>query len=120
MHGNGFSGACSTIASDDGHIKLGDDWLAAQIPKLLASAAYKDNGAIFIVWDEGDEKLLQTASDGPIGMIALSPLAKPGFSSTTAFTHSSMLRTVETIFGVPFLRGAMGATDLGEMFTAFP
>ncbi len=120
MHGNGFSGACSLIASDGGHIKLGDDWLAAEVPKIMASAAYKDNGVIFLLWDEGDEALLQSASDGPIGLIAISPLAKVGFSTSTAFTHSSMLRTLETIFGVPYLRAAQTAPSLGEMFTAFP
>lgn len=120
MHGNGFSGACSLIASDSGKIKLGDDWLAAEIPKIMASAAYKDNGVIFVLWDEGDEAALQTASDGPIGMIAISPLAKKGFSSSAAYTHSSMLRTLEAIFGVPYLRGAQGAQPLSEMFTAFP
>ena len=119
MHGNGFSGACSILGSDSGRIKLGDDWLAAEVPKLLASAAYKDNGVIFLLWDEGDESF-GSASDGPIGAIAISPLAKKNFSTSTAFTHSSMLRTVETIFGVPFLRGAQNAKDMGEMFTSFP
>lgn len=39
MHGNGFSGACSLLAKDAGEIKLGDDWLAANVPKILASQA---------------------------------------------------------------------------------
>ncbi|HSO35217.1 MAG TPA: alkaline phosphatase family protein [Labilithrix sp.] len=120
MHGNGFSGACSLIAADKGKIKLGDDWLAAQVPKIMASAAYKDNGVIFVLWDEGEEAGLGAASDGPIGLIALSPLAKPAFASSTPFTHSSMLRTLEAIFGVPYLRGAQGAQPLAELFTAFP
>lgn len=120
MHGNGFGAGCGFLAGDDAHIKLGDDWLAAEIPKILASAAYKDNGVIFILWDEGDAPALQTSADGPIGMIAISPLAKAKFSSNTAFTHSSMFRTLQTIFGVPFLRGAVGSNDLGEMFTTFP
>ncbi len=118
MHGNGFSGACSVLGSDSGHIKLGDDWLAAEVPKILASSAYKNNGVIFLLWDEGDG--FGSAQDGPIGAIAISPLAKKGFSTSTAFTHSSMLRTLETIFDVPFLRGAQNATSLGEMFTSFP
>jgi hypothetical protein len=121
MHGNGFSGACSVLGSDDGHIKLGDDWLAAEVPKILASAAYKDNGVIFILWDEGDELTPPLpAKDGPIGMIVISPLAKTNFSTSTAFTHSSTLRTMEEIFGVPLLRDAKNAKSLGEMFTAYP
>jgi len=120
MHGSGFSGACSLIGSDGGKIKLGDDWLATEIPKILASAAYKDNGVIFVVWDEGDASGAGGSTDGPIGMIAISPLAKKGFSSSTPYTHSSMLRTLEAIFGVPYLRGAQAAQPLSEMFTAFP
>jgi hypothetical protein len=51
----------------------------------------------------------------------LSPLAKVGYKSTTAFTHSSTLRTIQEIFGVtPFLRDAANATDLSEFFTSFP
>ena len=75
--------------------------------------------ALFIIWDEGDEAPLQTASDGPVGMMVLSPLAKVNFSSSTVFTHSSTLRTVEEIFGVPLLRDAKNATDLSEFFTQF-
>ncbi len=45
---------------------------------------------------------------------------KVGHASSIAYDHSSTLRTFETIFGVPFLRGAATATDLGDMFTAFP
>lgn len=120
MHGSGFSGACSLVGNAAGNIKLGDDWLAAEIPKIMASAAYKDNGVIFVLWDEGDAAPLQQSADGPIGMIVISPLAKKGFSSNTPYTHSSMLRTVEEIFGVPYLRAAQTAPSLAEMFTAFP
>src|SRR5260221_332701 len=67
----------------------GDHWLSLEIPKILASQAYTNNGAIFITWDEGDG----SSSDGPIGMIVLSPRAKGhGYASSTHFTHSSTLR----------------------------
>lgn len=65
---------------DDGHnscapqenpIRQTDDWLAIEVPKILASAAYSNNGAVFIIWDEGEN-----GSDGPVGMILLSPLAR--------------------------------------------
>jgi hypothetical protein len=66
---------------DDGHIPCPlvtnglqqvDAWLATQVPKILASPAYQDNGALFILWDEA------LTGDGPIGMILLSPLARGG------------------------------------------
>jgi len=118
MHGEVLGTTCQALFSDT--IKLGDKWLSTEIPKIQSSQAYKDGGVIFVVWDEGDESLGSEAEDGPIPFFVLSPLAKKGYSAPTEFTHSSMLRTVETIFGVPFLRDANKAKDLGEMFTSFP
>jgi phospholipase C len=118
MHGETFGANCTVFITD--MIKKGDDWLAAEVPKILASSAYKDQGALFIIWDEGDESAFGSASDGPIPMILISPKAKAKYASNTKFTHSSYLRTVETIFGVPYLRAAQTSNDLSEMFTSFP
>ena len=95
---------------------FGDTWLSTEVPKILASQAYLDNGALFITWDEG------ASGDGPIGMIALSPKAKGGgYANTIPYDHSSTLRTVEEIFGVtPMLGGAANATDLSDLFVSFP
>ncbi len=94
----------------------GDTWLSTEVPKILASPAYLDNGALFILWDEGG------SGDGPIGMIVLSPKAKGGgYRNTIHYTHSSTLRTVQEIFGVtPMLGGAASATDLRDLFVSFP
>jgi phospholipase C len=100
-------------------VRRGDDWLKAQVPLIQASQAYADHGAIFILWDEGDEPLLQTASDGPIGMIVLSANAKPGYSNNIAYDHSSTVRTMQDIFGLrPYLRGAANAQSLVDLFTS--
>jgi hypothetical protein len=101
-------------------IKKGDDWLAAEIPKIQASQAYKDGGLVIVLFDEGDESVGKDASDGPIPAIFVGTNVKKGYSSNTKFTHSSMLRTMETLFGVPYLRGAKTSNDLSEMFTSFP
>jgi hypothetical protein len=87
-----------------------------EIPKITGSQAFKNGGALFITWDEGDEDEHDHASDGPIGMIVLSPRAKKNFGNDIAYDHSSTLRTFETIFGLPLLRGAQHATDLGDLF----
>jgi hypothetical protein len=95
-------------------VKTGDDWLAAELPKILNSAAFSNNGAVFIAWDEDD---FGTPQD-PIGMIMLSPLAKGGgYMNTNYYTHSSTLRTFQEIFGVrPFLNNAASASDLSDFF----
>ena len=117
MHGQAFGTTCNTIFSD--LPQKGDDFLKATVPGILDSAAYKDGGALFILWDEGSGTF--GASDGPIGLIVLSPLAKGGgYASSVKYDHSSTLRTMQTIFGVPFLRGAEKATDLADLFKTFP
>ncbi|MDQ6603298.1 MAG: alkaline phosphatase family protein [Chloroflexota bacterium] len=102
------STGCATLDS----IKNGDTWLSQNVPTILNSAAYRNNGALFITWDEGEG-----GSDGPLGMIALSPLAKQGYANTLAYTHSSTLRTLEEFFGVtPLLGDAANATNLSDFF----
>ncbi len=92
----------------------GDQWLAHQMPKLLGSSAYQDGGLIMILWDEGTG----SRPDGPIGLIALSPRAKGGgYHNDLYYTHSSTLRTVQSILGVrPFLGEAANANDLSDLF----
>ncbi|MGH7293481.1 MAG: alkaline phosphatase family protein, partial [Polyangiaceae bacterium] len=97
-------------------IKQGDDWLAAQIPIITASSAYKNDGAIFITWDESE------GAEVPIGMIVLSPRAKGnGYQSAAKYYHSSMVRSVEAIFSLtPMLNDAANQADLSDLFTSFP
>jgi hypothetical protein len=101
---------------DDGHdcpLSQADWWLSQQVPMILASAAYANNGAIFICWDEGNNN-----GDGPLGMIVLSRLARGGgYHNNIYYTHSSTLLTFEEIFNVtPLLGGAANATDLSDLF----
>jgi hypothetical protein len=93
-----------------------DDWLSANLPTILNSSAYQNNGLIIITWDEG------AGSDGPIGMIVLSQFAKgalgpPGYNNAIHYTHSATLRTLQKIFGVgPLLGGAANVIDLSDLF----
>jgi hypothetical protein len=97
-------------------VSQGDDWLSQVVPQIMASQAYQDGGVIFITWDEAENN-----SDADIGMLVLSPKAKPGYTNTIEYDHSSTLRTIQEIFGLtPFLGAAAGATDLSDLFTSFP
>ena len=96
-------------------VALGDGWLSKVVPQIMASKAYADGATILVTWDESE------GGDLPLGMIAIGAKAKPGYAGTVPYTHSSTLRTLQTIFGVrPFLRGAASATDLGDLFTSMP
>ena len=111
---------CHDMHGDNGcpagvnRITLGDSWFATEIPRIMNSQAYSNNGAIFITWDEST--LPPTLA--PVGMLVLSPLAKGGgYFNTNYFNHNSTLRTMQEIFGVrPFLGAAATATSLSDLF----
>jgi len=90
----------------------GDAWLSRQLPMILNSPAYSNNGAIFVTWDEGNP-------NGPIGMIVLSPRAKGGgYSNSIHCNHSTLLRSLQEIFQVrPFLGAAAFANTFSDLFT---
>jgi hypothetical protein len=79
----------------DGTVQQGDDWLASEIPKILASSAWQNGGVLFLTWDEGST----LGNDHP-PMLVISPLGKQGYVSQTAYTTSSYLKTVQAILGV--------------------
>jgi phospholipase C len=98
-----------------------DAWLKKNIPVITNSEAYKRGGAIFIVWDEGEDS--GAYSDGPIGMFILSPFAKGGgtsaYSNKIHYDHSSLLKTLEEIYNVKPLLGAAAdpkTKDLSDLF----
>ena len=103
------SGGCET----PNRIWNGDHWLSTEVPKILGSAAYRDHGAIFIIWDEGTG-----GAAGPFGVIVLSPWAKGGgYRDSNRYDHASTLRTVQEIFGLrPFLFAAEKAPGLSNWF----
>jgi phosphatidylinositol-3-phosphatase len=102
-----------SCAPTNNPVRQGDNWLAQNLPMILNSAEYQNNGLIIITFDEG-----AGGSDGPIGMIVLSPFAKgSGYHNAIHYTHSATLRTLQKIFNVrPFLAGAANALDLGDLF----
>jgi hypothetical protein len=108
MHDNG---GCET--SDP--VRNGDLWLSRELPKILASKAYQSSGAVFITWDENER------DDQNIGLIALSPFAKKGYVNQIAYTHSSLLRSLQDIFAVrPYIRDAANASSLDDLFEQYP
>lgn len=93
----------------------GDSWLAAHVPQILASPAYRQNGALFIVWDEDDST--DGSGDKPIPFFLLSPLAKQnGYASAIRADHYSLLATWEDGLGVPRLGRSATAAPLTDFF----
>ena len=99
-------------------VAAGDGWLHDNLPGVLASSAYRNGGVLFLTWEEGEG-----GTDGPIGMLVLSPKVRIGQASQIHHDHSSLLKTVQEIFGVtPLLRhaGDPATADLAELFVHFP
>jgi hypothetical protein len=98
----------------DGSVAQGDAWLAREVPKILASDAFNHGGVLFLTADEGTSQ-----SDDP-PMIVISPNAKRGMVSQTAYNASSYLKTVQKVLGLQLLpcddtgRDAVGTMD--ELF----
>jgi hypothetical protein len=99
-------------------IAQGDQWLSQNIPLIMASKAYKNNGVIMVVWDEtegGD------TSQYTVPFFLISSLARAGHSNSTLYSHSSTLKTLEEIEGVGALSdasqtGYFAANDMSDLF----
>jgi hypothetical protein len=93
-------------------ILVGDTWLANEIPRIMNSRAYSNNGAIIITWDEGTANVA-----GPFGTIVLSSFAKGGgYHMTNRLDHTATFRTLQEIFHVPLLYAAKTGPNLGDLF----
>jgi hypothetical protein len=76
-----------------------DDFLAREVPKIVASPSYGSNGVIVITYDEdqrtgGVAKKNGFGSGGHVVCAVISPLARTGDYSTKAYAYS-VLRTME-------------------------
>jgi phospholipase C len=93
-------------------IRLGDNWLSTEIPKILNSQAYQNEGAVIITWDEGTANVA-----GPYGTIVLSSWAKGGgYAVSNRLDHTATFRTLQEIFQVPLLYAAKTGPDLSDLF----
>lgn len=102
----------------DCSIATGDAWLANVVPGILASSAFKNGGVLFITWDEGSSSAgcCGNASGGQVATLVIAPNSIGGLRSTTNETHYSLLRTIETSWGLSPLGQAANATAMREYF----
>jgi len=100
---------------DDGHntdsgcgLGASDRWLAGNIPAVLASSWYSQEGIVIVTWDEGSSNsaCCGGAHGGRIATLVISKSTKPGARMDTPVDHTGTLRTVESLYGLGFLRTA--------------
>ncbi len=93
-------------------VSTGDSWLRGVLPAVLASDDYvAGNTAVFITFDEGGG-----AGGEVLFTLVLSPYTPAGTVSTTAFTHYSLLATLQKTLGLPCLLNSCSAADMGPDF----
>lgn len=102
----------------------GDQWLAQEVPQILASPAWKQGGALFITWDEGvsSNGCCVYASGGQVVTLVISPLGKQRFQSATPHDHYGLLRTITDAWGLsePGRAADPATAPLTEFFNAAP
>jgi hypothetical protein len=106
MHGDL---TCSSFIFDGPNIKAGDTWLSNELPRLLDYTATHDNAVVFLVWDEGN-------SSNQMPFLAVGNHVQAGKASSVDYDHSSYLKSVELLLGVPVLSKVSAATDFRDMF----
>jgi acid phosphatase len=102
-------------------VSAGDSWLKTVVPQILASPAWKDQGVLFITFDEGSGTggCCGNAAGGRLATLVLSPLGRSGFTSDVPYSHYSLLRTIEAAWTLSLLGQANCdcALPMADFFT---
>ncbi len=89
-----------------------DAFLAALVPKIIKSPAYKKDGLLIVTFDQVSppDPALPAAAPNPeplkTGTLLVSRFASPGGIDAVAYDPYSMLRSIEEIFQLDYLAGA--------------
>lgn len=106
-------------------IQKGEDSVANDIVNTVGTSPYWNKSAIFITWDDyggfydhvAPPQVDQYGYGFRVPCLAISPYSRKGLVDSTTYDHTSILKTVETRFGLPSLstRDA-AASDLSNAF----
>jgi hypothetical protein len=133
-----------TPAEEQQHeLEQADAFLREWVPRITRTPAFRRNGLLAIIFDEGDTTLsccgepeqdpdgsspggeegLPGGGGGQTGSVMLSPFIKPGTVSEASYNHYSLLASIEQMFKLTRLGEANlpGTTTFGrDIFTAAP
>ena len=92
-------------------ISTGDQWLSQVLPTILRSPAYMDGTvAVFVTYDEDD-----SGHDNRIPFVAIAPSIPAGTVFPAPADHYTLLRTTESLLGLPPLGEAASAQTLPHL-----
>ena len=90
-------------------VERGDAWLSRMVPMITASSAWREDGVLFITWDE---------DDGSQSNRVLTLVVRPDstlHASARPYDHYSLLATVEDLLGVARLGLAAQAKPMSDL-----
>ena len=83
------------------------------MPTILASSAWRDNGVLFITWDEGEDNANSVLT------LVVQP-DQLNHSSSQAYNHYSLLAAIEDRLGVARLGAAAQAEPMTDLLATKP
>ena len=96
----GFTYNGTHYTGDLAQVAQGDSFLSKLVPQIMASQAYKNDGAI-VIWTDETEGTNQNDFNHTLTEIVISPLAKGNaYASNLNYTHSSDIATMQKLFQV--------------------
>lgn len=80
-------------------VATGDTWLSQEVPRILSSPAFTTQKSLLVItWDEGEG-----SSANQVPTIFAGNVAKKDYVSHTAYSHYSLLHTIEKLWHVSSL-----------------
>lgn len=130
---DGHDETCANPALPAGYAGI-EAFLREWVPRIEESAAYRDQGAIFVTFDESASGASSCCNEpagpntpnnggpefgnggGRVGAVMLSPCIKPGTVTQAPYNHYSFLRWAEDDFGLEHLAyaGTAGLKPFGD------
>ena len=114
------------VDGGEGGLVSSDQWLAQQVPPILNSPAFKQDGMLVITFDETDGGTVGPpegaagsppggTAGGRTGALVISPFSAAGGTSLQPYNHYSLLASIEDFLGLPRLGTASepGVTPFG-------
>lgn len=96
----------------DCSVSSGDQWLAEIVPKITESDAWKQDGVLFIVWDEDEKK---SVSENRVALVIVAPDLKE-HQTDAYYDHYSLLATIQDRLGVERQGEAENAQAIEDIF----
>jgi hypothetical protein len=96
----------------DCQVATGDRFLQSFVPQITGDAAFA-NSVLFITWDEGTDG---AGGGGRVATIVVSPLVPAGFTSDMAYSHYSLLRTIQDAWSLGCLQHTCSAASMVAFF----